>query len=180
MPWAVGFFFLLAIGALIGHASRWLRISPGKRRALSAWVAVVVLGVGLLVHEGFKNHWGRPRPHQVVELGGTLPYMPPLQPSDHCARNCAFVSGHAAGAFSLMALGMFRGRRSRWRWLVGGAMLGLLVGAVRVTQGGHFLSDVLFAGLIIAWCAELIRLTWLWRISARRRRIRAPGPGQVR
>jgi hypothetical protein len=31
----------------------------------------VILGPGLLVNLVFKDHWGRPRPRQVVALGGT-------------------------------------------------------------------------------------------------------------
>ncbi|MFP5392787.1 MAG: hypothetical protein ACLGI6_14765, partial [Gammaproteobacteria bacterium] len=37
----------------------------------------------------------------------------------------------------------------RRRWLAGGVAFGLLVGAVRMAMGAHFLSDVLFAGLIV-------------------------------
>jgi len=40
-------------------------------------------------------------------------------------------------------------------------------------QGGHFLSDVLFAGLLVWGSALLIRQLWL---LGGLRRLRAPGP----
>ena len=59
-----------------------------------------------------------------------------------CDGNCSFVSGHAAGAFFILSLSwVFRQKR----WLLLGLFLGALVGTGRVLQGGHFVSDVVFA-----------------------------------
>ena len=62
-------FFVLGVLALLVDAlrrrltRRWL--SPGLRRRVLAWLLVVVLGVGLVVHEALKNRVGRPRPVQA-------------------------------------------------------------------------------------------------------------------
>jgi len=50
---------------------------------------------------------------------------------------------------------------------VAGAVVGLLIGAVRIAQGGHFLSDVVFAGWAVWLTYVLIRQIWL-RLRLRR------------
>ena len=104
-----------------------------------------VLGPLLIVNAGFKDHWGRARPQAVQAFGGTSQYSAPLRPSDQCARNCAFVSGHAAFGFFLGAPWLICDRRRRWQWLALGLAMGVGFGLARVLQGRHFPSDVVFA-----------------------------------
>jgi lipid A 4'-phosphatase len=55
--------------------------------------------------------------------------------------------------------------------MLAGTIAGLLAGFVRVTQGGHFLSDVVFAGVFMALvCGGLHRLMF-GRVGAGRRRL---------
>jgi lipid A 4'-phosphatase len=67
--------------------------------------------------------------------------------SDKCEKKkCAsFVSGHAAMGFWLMALAWVFRRRS---WLWAGIVVGCVVSAGRIVQGGHFLSDTVMAGFV--------------------------------
>ena len=58
---------LSALAVLI--ASRWVRKWVQHRRTALFLVLVMAVGPGLLVNEVFKNHWGRPRPLDVYELG---------------------------------------------------------------------------------------------------------------
>ncbi len=112
------------------------------RRRLMFLFVVLALGPGLLVNAVFKGEWGRARPAQVVEFGGTKTFTAALIPADQCVKNCSFVSGHASMGFFFIAFAwVFRDRR----WLWGGIVLGALVGLGRMAQGGHFLSDVVFA-----------------------------------
>lgn len=128
-----------------GHAPA--RRSLG-RRALLVLLAMA-LGPGLIVHNVFKNEWGRPRPTQIVDFGGTGHYVPPGIPSNQCARNCSFVSAHAAAGYVLMAGGLlWPARRRRWIWI--GLVVGSVIGVVRIIQGGHFLSDVIGAAVVVA------------------------------
>jgi len=120
-----------------------------------------VLGVGLVVHEALKNRVGRPRPVQVEQMGGTAPFVPVFTLSTHCERNCSFVSGHAAIGFSLMAWGMWAPWSRRKQWLSASIGLGAAIGLMRIAQGGHFLSDVLFAGWTIWLIEQSIRAFWL-------------------
>jgi lipid A 4'-phosphatase len=94
----------------------------------------------------------------VQEFGGPRHYSHPLQPVNECKRNCAFVSGDAALGFFLMA-GAFVCPRRRGAWLAAGGLGGGVIGFFRMAAGGHFLSDVLFAGVVVyAVCALLARL----------------------
>jgi lipid A 4'-phosphatase len=131
-------------------ASTWYRRhlgDQGRRRAAAFVMLLLLLGPGLAVNL-MKDGWGRARPKQVTEFGGGKQFTPPYQPSDQCRRNCAFTSGHAATGFALMAPAFFVRRRRR-AWLVAGVCAGLLVGSIRMAQGGHFVSDVLFSGWIV-------------------------------
>lgn len=120
---------------------------PRARRAALVLLALA-LGPGLIVHSLLKDHWGRPRPVQIVDFGGSGHYVPPGLISDQCARNCSFVSGHASAGF-MLAAGALLWPRQRRRWLAAGLVAGSLIGAVRIVQGGHFLSDVIGAGIVV-------------------------------
>jgi lipid A 4'-phosphatase len=136
---------LLAV-LLLGLTPRFGRHWMRRRRAAGYLLAVLALGPGLIVNSVLKNHSGRPRPVHLVQFGGHADFVRAFEPSRQCPTNCAFVSGHAAAAFYLMAGFWVTGRR---RWLLAGIVFGLFVGAVRMAMGAHFLSDVLFAGLIV-------------------------------
>lgn len=142
---------LLLASALLGRP----RLLGIERGALVFFLLLQALGPGLLVNTLLKDNWGRARPSQVVEFGGVKRHDPPLLPTDQCGRNCSFVGGEAAYAFSFMALGFLPAPAQRRRaWFAFGAVFGMAVSAVRVAQGGHFVSDCLFAGflmLLIGW-----------------------------
>lgn len=110
-------------------------------------VLLLALGPGLLVNGIFKDHWGRPRPHQVMEFGGKKAFLTPWQPAFD-AEGRSFPSGHASAAFYMTApYFIYRRHRPKIarRWLAGGIAFGLLMGYARIAQGAHFLSDILWA-----------------------------------
>lgn len=140
---------LLLFGFMPRFKRRWAR----HRLILAYLLAVLLLGPGLIANTLLKDHWGRPRPVHLVQFGGHAVYTPALQPSSQCLHNCSFVSGHAAGAFYPMA-GYWVTRRRRW--LLGGIVFGLFVGYVRMAMGAHFLSDVLFSGIVVHFTCRLL------------------------
>ena len=165
VPW-VGRAMLLACLLLIVFGQR--RLTPAMRRNTWALLIGLVVGLWLIMHVGFKDHWGRARPSQVSALSGTQDYTSPLVPSMGCERNCSFMSGHAGTGFVLMAMGALATTRTRRRWLAIGWAAGLTLGLIRMAQGGHFLGDVLFGGLLLWACAWSTRGCYVhWR--ARRR-----------
>ena len=128
----------------------------GLQRARCLFMlATFVLGPGLLTNVVLKDHWGRARPREVVELGGTKHFTAPLNPSSECEDNCSFVSGEAAGVFAPLFAASLLFPRLRLILLLGGVFAGTATGLVRVGTGGHFLSDVLFAGVFMALVVAL-------------------------
>lgn len=139
------------------------------RRRLAFLILSLALGPGLLVNEVFKAESGRARPGQVEQFGGDKSFTPVFRPADQCERNCSFVSGHAAMGFFFIGLAwVWRDRR--WLWL--GIGLGLTVGMGRMLQGGHFLSDILFAFWVV-YGVDVLLARWLLRQSS----ITDPLPG---
>lgn len=134
-------------------ASFWPRWRRARRPALFL-LAVIIVTSGLAITV-LKDYWGRARPNQIVEFGGDKRFTPAWTMTDQCDNNCSFVSGHAGGAFALLALAWVFPRYRRF-WLVTGLLWGAHVGLVRMAQGDHFLSDVIFAGFVVYFCAALL------------------------
>jgi lipid A 4'-phosphatase len=155
---------LLMVTALLVH---WIR--PGwpvlrVRKSMCAWLLVVGIGLGFVVDWMLKDHFGRPHPYQTHVFTGDQDFVPAFHYRPLCELNCSFVSGHAAGGFVWMAWGMWGLRRRRQLWLLAGIAAGSFIGAARIMQGGHFLSDVVFSGWVIWLSTQAIRALWLrWR-----------------
>lgn len=135
-------------------------------RRLSGFAALLyLLGPGLLVDVLLKPFWGRARPAQVSEFGGTLAFSPPHVLSHQCTSNCSFVAGEMAGAVALavvlfLVLDRMKGRISlSHRRIVQGLILlvPLFVGVQRIAAGRHFLSDVLLSTIFVLLCAVLLK-----------------------
>jgi lipid A 4'-phosphatase len=138
--------FICGIGILVNlikHRSYQAFKSPLMYLLLAG-----ILGPGLLVNTGFKDHFGRARPTQIIEFEGTKEYTQPFVMSNQCARNCSFTSGHAAMAFYFTAFAYLIPKYF-YRIYSVGIFFGSIVGLARIAQGGHFLSDVFFSGLFI-------------------------------
>jgi lipid A 4'-phosphatase len=109
----------------------------------------LVLGPGVLVNTILKNNSiGRARPSQITEFGGSADFTRAFEYSGACDKNCSFVSGHASMGFYFIALGwLFQSKR----WFYTGLAIGAIVGLTRIVQGGHFLSDTIFALWAVYW-----------------------------
>ena len=151
---AVGIPLLLLLGWWRG---RWIAGLTPKAGAFI--LLVLALGPGLLVNAALKDHWGRARPSQVTEFGGTKEFTAAPLPAGQCQRNCSFVAGHPAAGFALLAYAFLTAGWRRRSIAAGAIGFGSLLGLVRLAQGGHFLSDVVFSGLLVGGVAWL--LAWL-------------------
>ena len=140
--------WIVAVSALVVFVASFRATSLRRhRRAAIFLVLAMAIGPGLMVNVVFKDHWGRPRPRDVREFGGDRSFVGPWIKKPAPNGN-AFASGHASMGFFLM-VPYFLCRRRRWRRAVFFVALGLgyggLMGWARMTQGAHFLSDVLWA-----------------------------------
>lgn len=114
-------------------------------------ILVLILGPGLLVNSILKDNWGRPRPRDITEFGGKYAYESPLE-YDNSSPGKSFPCGHATMGFFFYALAFVAGRKSRLRFFVltvFATLFGSAIGFARMAQGGHFLSDVIWAGALI-------------------------------
>jgi lipid A 4'-phosphatase len=150
VPWITA-----AILVIVLFGAAWLFLAGRPlwrldRKALLFILFATAIGPGLLANAILKDHWGRARPVQVSEFGGSRHFTPAAVPSDQCARNCSFVSGDAALGFSLVAFAfLLEPGRQRRRGVAAALAFGGLVGLARIAEGAHFLSDVAFAGLLV-------------------------------
>ena len=152
---SIASFLLSAVALVLAAAGRAIG-GIGAREAGFVFL-LYLLGPGLLVNGILKEHWGRARPVDVVEFGGTAAFTPPWPPADQCASNCSFVSGEGSAAAALALAFLIlapAARRCLPRW---GFVLYALAGttlpaaglALRLVTGRHFLSDTVFAVLLV-------------------------------
>ena len=115
------------------------------KKAMSIILLSLLLGPGLLVNYVFKNHWGRPRPYQVIRDGKE--FSPVWKHNFSQPKDNSFPSGHASIGFFLGVPFLAFGYRKRGILIsfIGGSLVGL----VRILQGGHYLSDIVFCGILV-------------------------------
>lgn len=117
-----------------------------------------LIGPLLLVNVILKEQWGRWRPREVLELGGNEGFTSVLDLAGSCDNNCSFVSGEVASMVMIFIALAFATRH--WRPIHYGlaVVLGGLEALIRVGQGGHFLSDAIFAGVLMVLVAAVVQL----------------------
>lgn len=123
------------------------------RRVLLFLSLALALALAPLTVSTLKLSSDRSCPWDLADYGGDVPYMRLFdsQIKPHAPGKC-FPAGHAATGFALMAFffAAHRSRRDRLArtLLFAGLSAGLILGFVRIAQGAHFMSHVLWAGLV--------------------------------
>jgi lipid A 4'-phosphatase len=151
-------------GFLVALASiGWRRLRPW--RTSGVFLAVVLaLGPGLVVNGWLKPWLSRPRPYQITDFGGEGQYVQAWRRGPPGGGD-SFPSGHASMGFYLLAPAFLPGGAgSRWRWsfLALGLGGGSLMGLGRIVQGGHFPSDIVWAGGLVWLTAITLRFMFDW------------------
>ena len=165
--WTIALIAAPAGIALLGKIVRPHKTTLMPSRA--AWFMLLTLGLGpgLLANAILKDNWGRPRPIEVTEFGGPLTFVPWWDPRGECPKNCSFVAGEPSGAFWTLAPAALA--PPHWRALAYGAAIafGIALGLVRAAGGGHFISDVVFAGVFMFLLIWIVHgLFYRWRTSS--------------
>jgi lipid A 4'-phosphatase len=152
-----------ALLAIAMKAMRSRQPAPMSSRAALFVILSLVLGPGLLVNGVLKETWPRPRPGSVTEFGGDLPFKPWWDPRGGCDSNCSFVSGETSSATWLAAPALVLPAPWRYLALSGVALYTALIAFARLLAGGHFLSDVIFAGVftgLVIWGVHGFLYRW--------------------
>ena len=122
-------------------------------------LCVLILGPGLLINGLIKNIYQRPRPYQLVEFGGTECFVS-LGSMGTAGSNSSFPSGHSSIAFFLLAPGLWclhhHQSKRGWLWLSFGFLYGGLISVSRIAVGAHFLSDTIWACLIMVLVSYML------------------------
>ena len=115
---------------------------------------VLILGAGLIVNVVFKDHFGRARPRDIEEFGGSKRFTPAFVISSECDTNCSFSSGEGAAGFFSMALALALSRR-RAIFLAAVGM-GSLVSLSRIAAGAHFFSDTVVSFFVMLILTDVL------------------------
>lgn len=145
--------YILALMLILWIAGFLIKQLSTAQKPLAFLIVSLVLGPGILVNSVVKTYSGRARPEQIETFGANKHYSAPLHLANQCPKNCSFVSGHASAAFWFMAFAWVFRRKCL---LFAGLLLGSITGLGRIIQGGHFMSDVIFAGWLTYFSLVLI------------------------
>jgi membrane-associated phospholipid phosphatase len=96
-----------------------------------------------------KELWGRPRPVNCIEFGGKYQFKHVSEPC-YSSNQKSFPSGHAASGFHLCALSIYFRKKWKFYSFYFFASWGILISTARLLQGGHFISDIFGAIILVA------------------------------
>ena len=129
-----------------GRTHTWLRLP------FAHWVYLAICqaaGPGTCGQFGIQGPLGESTTKGRIEFGGKKTFTPPLTRTDQCDNNCSFVSGEAASVFvPFYAMALLLPQLGPVL-LAAGTICGLAAGLIRIAQGAHFLSDVIFASIFM-------------------------------
>jgi membrane-associated phospholipid phosphatase len=140
----------VALGLLLAGLAWWRGNKRWKRVFVSMLIACAVAGAAARV---IKIGTGRARPSVQTELAWSGPR---LSEKFH-----AFPSGHTAASTGFFAVLLFV------NWRLGAPLLVIpaLVGFSRMYVAAHYLSDVVFAGMLGIACAFIVARMMKVRVS---------------
>jgi lipid A 4'-phosphatase len=161
--WIVAALALAPVAALILKLLRPTKPMVMSPRSVLFLLGTLALAPGVLANGVLKEHWGRPRPIEVREFNGSEAFVPWWDPRGTCDQNCSFISGEGAGAFWTLAPAALAPPPVRAVAYAAAIAFGVAVGVMRIAVGGHFFTDIAFAGVftfLIIWVAYALLFRW--------------------
>ncbi len=150
-------YILAFCGLIMISVTYWNNKYIRFRKASFVLVFTIITGPGILVNLVLKDHTGRPRPREVTEFGGTEHYLCVCE-IGKSNEGKSFPCGHCSMGFYLTIPWLFYRNRKKvlaYTFLAIGITYGILIGIARMMAGGHFASDVVWAGGL-TWFVALI------------------------
>ena len=131
-----------------------------RARNLKIALGSLLLGPVVIVNLWLKAFSGRPRPRQTDLFGGTLDFVHAGSFAGKCVSNCSFISGEAAAAGWLFCLIFIIPQPLRRAVALPIATVSVVIPALRVAFGGHYLSDA-----VLGWLSSLVIFAALLALS---------------
>ena len=124
---------------------------PRLTRDYSIALVAFLAGPLVLVNLFLKELSNRPRPYETDVFGGKFLFMPAGNFHGSCTSNCSFISGEAAGSGWLACMIVLLPKPLRP--VLGPPLIAisLVSPALRISFGGHYLSDV-----TLGWLSSLV------------------------
>jgi lipid A 4'-phosphatase len=160
---------VLSVAVFVNNLRRDTDVMGLRWRGIIFVLVSLAVGPGLLANTVLKDNWGRARPSQIIEFGGTERFTPAPIVSNQCGHNCSFVAGDPSLGFWLIAFALLM-RRHRAIAAAAAITTGIAIGIMRVGQGGHFASDVIFSGMFTSF------VVWLLYVLI----VEPDGPGRLK
>lgn len=156
----VGFVSYLGIKDLKRNGLRDI-FKPGIKRKLLYISLVGLIGsVGFV--QGIKMYTRRCRPNLVEFFGGIEKFTKVFtQNTAPIYEKCvSFVSGHSAVGFLIFSIAFLYSASDirRKKYILIGMLVGTSFGFVRIVQGKHFISDVIFSGYVVYFTALILNI----------------------
>lgn len=157
--WTKYLVIMVAVAAFAGYVISFLtpQVQPSRPLYLFMALALTLAPLAIATLKFFSL---RHCPWDIADFGGFVPYVGLFDayPGDVAPGRC-FPAGHASTGFCLFAF-HFLGRALDKRWLArAGFLLGLTagigLGLVRIMQGAHFVSHVLWSG-VVCWIVIVV------------------------
>jgi lipid A 4'-phosphatase len=165
--WLIALISLPAFVAICGKVILPHRPMLMSGRGALFVVMTLALGPGLVANTLFKDHSARSRPFDVTEFGGADHFTAWWDPSGPCPNNCSFIAGEPSGAFWTLAPASLAPPQLRLLAYAAALTFGSTIGVVRIAGGGHFFTDVVFAGVfmyLVMW--TVYGLIFRWRATS--------------
>lgn len=156
--------YLIALGAcwmlfdcLQHHGATF---NSERCRSLKVALGSLIIGPVILVNFWLKAFSGRPRPRQTDLFGGMLDFVHAGSFAGKCVSNCSFISGEAAAAGWMFCLIFILPKPFRAALAAPLAVVSVLIPALRVAFGGHYLSDA-----VLGWLSSPVIFSALLALS---------------
>lgn len=146
LPSLVVYIFILPIiGKIIPIKKIFFDYEFSYKEIIFVWISGILTLI-IIVNGLLKGLWGRSRPNDVLNFGGSELFTPWYKFGDTCLSNCSFVSGDASVGFMILVF-YFLTKKNIYCYLA--FIFGIFFGIVRIIAGGHFFSDIVFSQIVV-------------------------------